>query len=153
MSNPLRTGIIGTGGWETHITEQFHENPDADVVSLTDVVAENRKRAGETLEVSPDYQYEDHEVMLDGVELDAVQITSPHDFHYSHTVGDDGGRSIFEGTGWSHREAPITDVDGNEQNSVAANLSSYDKVELSFNRLETARCRPKSLKTRSTRQR
>ncbi|WP_207592497.1 Gfo/Idh/MocA family oxidoreductase [Halomontanus rarus] len=86
MSDALRIGIIGTGGWGTHIAEQFHENPDAEVVALTDVVAENRQRAGETLAVGPDHRYEDHEAMLDGEELDAVQITSPHDFHYAHTV-------------------------------------------------------------------
>jgi len=49
MSDTLRTGVVGTGGWGTHIAEQFHQNPDADVVALTDVVEENRIEAGEKL--------------------------------------------------------------------------------------------------------
>jgi|AntDeeMinimDraft_4_1070355.scaffolds.fasta_scaffold00225_2 predicted dehydrogenase len=86
MSDTLRTGVVGTGGWGTHIAEQFHQNPDADVVALTDVVEENRIEAGEKLGVDPAHQYRDHEQMLDDESLDAVQITSPHDFHYGHVV-------------------------------------------------------------------
>lgn len=86
MSEILRTAIIGTGGWGTHIAEQFHENPDAEVVALTDIIAENRERAGAALDVALEHQYADHEVMLDNEEIDAVQITSPHDLHYEHTL-------------------------------------------------------------------
>lgn len=81
MAESLRTGIVGTGGWGTHIAEQFHENPDATVVALTDISEKSRADAGETLEVGTDHQYDDHEAMLENEDLDAVQITSPHTFH------------------------------------------------------------------------
>lgn len=86
MSNTLRTGIVGSGGWGTHIAEQFHENPDAEVVALTDIAETSRERAGETLEVGPEHRYEDHEAMMANEALDAVQITSPHELHYDHVV-------------------------------------------------------------------
>ncbi|WP_306060349.1 Gfo/Idh/MocA family protein [Natronococcus wangiae] len=86
MSDTLRTGIIGSGVWGTHIAEQFHENPDATVVALTDISAPNRKQAGETLEVEPEHQYDDYEAMIDAEELDAVQISSPHELHYDQIV-------------------------------------------------------------------
>lgn len=86
MPNALRIGIIGTGGWGTHIAEQFHENPDAEVVALTDISDANRERAGELLEVDPEHQYEGHRAMLGNEELDGVQISSPHELHYDHAV-------------------------------------------------------------------
>jgi predicted dehydrogenase len=86
MSNVLRTGIVGTGGWGTHIAEQFHENPDAEVIALTDISETNREGAGETLAVEPEHQYDDHESMMATEALDAVQITSPHELHYDHVV-------------------------------------------------------------------
>lgn len=86
MYGKLHIGVVGAGGWGTYIAEQFHENPNAEVVALTDIVAENRERAGETLEVSAAHQYADHELMLDTEAVDAVQITSPHDLHYEHTI-------------------------------------------------------------------
>ncbi|SFS89791.1 Gfo/Idh/MocA family protein [Halostagnicola kamekurae] len=86
MADPLQTGIIGTGGWGTHIAEQFHEHSDAEVVALADVSSESRTRAGETLEVSPSHQYENHRSMLEREGLDAVQISSPHEFHHEQTI-------------------------------------------------------------------
>ncbi|MFC4439090.1 MULTISPECIES: Gfo/Idh/MocA family protein [Natrialbaceae] len=86
MPNALRIGIIGTGGWGTHIAEQFHENPDAEVIALTDISDANRERAGEVLEVDPEHQYTDHQAMLGNEELDGVQISSPHELHYDHAV-------------------------------------------------------------------
>lgn len=86
MPNELRIGIVGTGVWGTHIAEQFHENPAAEVVALTDISDANRERAGEVLEVDPEHQYEDHRAMLENEELDGVQISSPHELHYDHAV-------------------------------------------------------------------
>ncbi|MCU4973705.1 Gfo/Idh/MocA family oxidoreductase [Halobacteria archaeon AArc-m2/3/4] len=86
MSDPLRTGIVGTGGWGTHIATQFHENPDTAVVAITDISDANRAEAGETLEVAPDHQYEEYDAMLAEEELDAVQISSPHALHHDHIL-------------------------------------------------------------------
>ncbi|AHG01619.1 hypothetical protein HALLA_04260 (plasmid) [Halostagnicola larsenii XH-48] len=86
MAEQLRTGIVGTGGWGTHIAEQFHEHPDAEVVALADIAAESRTQAGETLEVPPSNRYEDHESMLERADLDAIQISSPHELHYEQTI-------------------------------------------------------------------
>ncbi|MDJ1433620.1 Gfo/Idh/MocA family oxidoreductase [Halostagnicola sp. A-GB9-2] len=86
MAKHLRTGIIGTGDWGTHVAKQFHEHPDAAVTAITDITMANRTRAGETLEVDSDHQYGHHEAMLDNEGLDAVQISSPHELHYDHTI-------------------------------------------------------------------
>lgn len=86
MAEQLRTGIVGTGGWGTHVAEQFHEHPNATVVALADIAPESRTQAGETLEVTPSNRYEDHESMLERAELDAIQISSPHELHYEQTV-------------------------------------------------------------------
>ena len=52
MSDHVRVGIIGTGGWGTTIADQFYRNPDATVVALADVDETSRTRAGESLGVS-----------------------------------------------------------------------------------------------------
>lgn len=86
MVDPLRTGVIGTGVWGTVVAEQFHENPGADVVALTDLVGQHREQAGEALDVDPARRYEGHEQMLADGSLDAVLITSPHELHYEHII-------------------------------------------------------------------
>lgn len=86
MSRPLRIGVVGTGGWGTHVATQFHDHPDAEVVALTEIDADNREAAGERLEVGPDHRYDDHITMFEGESLDAVQITSPHALHHDHVL-------------------------------------------------------------------
>ncbi|GAB3030650.1 Gfo/Idh/MocA family protein [Natronobiforma cellulositropha] len=89
---PLRTGIVGTGAWGTHIAAQFHEHPDATVVALADVSERSRERAGETLTVDATHQYEEFEDMLESESLDALQVSSPHTFHAAqiHHALEDG---------------------------------------------------------------
>lgn len=96
MSEPIRTAIIGTGGWGTHVATQFHEHPEASVVALADVAESSRQEAGERLDVGPDHQYPDHGAMFDAEDLDAVQITSPHTLHYDHIMAAlDRGLHVF----------------------------------------------------------
>jgi predicted dehydrogenase len=87
MSETLRIGIVGTGGWGTHVAEQFHDHPDATVAALADISADTRDRAGEVLDVGPDHRYDGFEAIIAAEELDAVQITSPHELHYDQVVG------------------------------------------------------------------
>ncbi|WP_114576163.1 Gfo/Idh/MocA family protein [Saliphagus sp. LR7] len=96
MDETIRTAVVGTGGWGTHVATQFHENPGAEVVALADVAEASRERAGEQLAVAPDHRYESHEEMFESEDLDAVQISSPHTLHYDHIMDAlDAGLHVF----------------------------------------------------------
>ena len=86
MAEPLRVGVVGAGRWGTNIATQFRDNSRAAVTALSDIADRNREKAGERLGVDSAHRYENYEAMLEGEPLDAVQITSPHELHYEHTL-------------------------------------------------------------------
>jgi len=82
----LDIGIVGTGGLGTHLGGQFNEVSGADLVAIADVSDENRRAAGEKLDVPAQRRYEDLESLLAGESLDGVAIATPHTLHYDQVV-------------------------------------------------------------------
>jgi predicted dehydrogenase len=86
MGAKAKIGVTGTGGLGTLLARGIDELDDAEVVAVTDVSEANRTRAAEEFDVSAENRFEDHEEMLDTVDLDGVTIATPHAFHYEQTV-------------------------------------------------------------------
>lgn len=86
MGEPLSVGITGVGELGTALGREVREAPDADVVAVADVDAENRTAAAETFDVPRARRYADHEAMLDGTALEAVVVATPHTLHYDQVV-------------------------------------------------------------------
>lgn len=78
--------VLGTGGLGTMLGKQVRRQPDADLVALSDVSAESRDAAGETLGVPQAARYETLEELLDTETLDALIIATPHTLHYDQIL-------------------------------------------------------------------
>jgi predicted dehydrogenase len=83
----VRVGIIGTGGMAQGHIRNLMKNPDAEVAALCDIRKEALKNTVTRhpgLENIP--QFLDFREMLDGTELDAVQVITPHTTHYEQIM-------------------------------------------------------------------
>lgn len=74
--------VLGTGGLGIMIGKQVRRQPDSDLVALADVSEASRSKAGELLSVSTEARYETLDALLDGEDLDALCIATPHTLHY-----------------------------------------------------------------------
>ena len=86
MDKPFRIGVIGIGGLGTRMAEQFDDLASVEIAAITDVSAESRRRGGDRFDVPESARFEDYAEMLETAQLDAVQITTPHSFHYEQIV-------------------------------------------------------------------
>jgi len=82
----LAVGIAGLGSIGLRLGEQLRVNPDASVVAVTDVVADNVTSAAEVFEIPEHARFESYEAMLDGADLDAVVIATPNGLHYEQSM-------------------------------------------------------------------
>jgi predicted dehydrogenase len=87
MSDKIRIGMIGVGGMSIGHARNIKENiPEAEIVALCDTseasIARIKERAG--LESVP--AFNDYAEMLESVEMDAVEIASPHTLHYQQIM-------------------------------------------------------------------
>lgn len=87
MSNPVRIGIIGSGGMARHHMNILKDMPDAVITAITEPSQDQRNH---TLERFPHLQsaafFNDHKAMLESAELDAVVIVSPHTLHFPQAM-------------------------------------------------------------------
>ncbi|ALS28326.1 Gfo/Idh/MocA family oxidoreductase [Paenibacillus cisolokensis] len=80
--NPVRIGLIGTGGISHWHTRQLLELEEATIAAIADPGEESRRRWTSAFGLSSVPQYGDYAEMLEREELDAVVICSPHTQHY-----------------------------------------------------------------------
>ncbi|MFB6189286.1 MAG: Gfo/Idh/MocA family protein [Halapricum sp.] len=85
-AEPVRIGLIGCGFLGGVLGESFAAAERSTVVALTEVDAKRRRTVGTDLGVDSAHQYSDYEAMLDGEQLDAVSIATPHTLHYDQIV-------------------------------------------------------------------
>jgi predicted dehydrogenase len=80
----IRVGFIGCGGNASGHIGRIHEMSDAQVVALCDPSAASLERARERNATLPDNipTFFDHKQMLEQVEMDAVEISTPHTLHF-----------------------------------------------------------------------
>lgn len=83
MADVIRIGIIGCGGIAGGHIHRLLEYPESEIVALVDPVPANLERYKERFAQLADVPtFTNHEEMLNSVELDAVQINTPHTTHY-----------------------------------------------------------------------
>jgi predicted dehydrogenase len=83
----IRVGFIGCGGIATGHFKRLLEVPEAEVVALNDTSQESLKRF---IERAPQAAalptFADYRQMLDQVEMDAVEIATPHTMHFEQAM-------------------------------------------------------------------
>ena len=86
MAEPLRIGIIGTGGMGGHHARELQERKDARVVALCDVAEAAMDRAAAFFAERGEHptRYTDMQAMLAQERLDGVVVATPHTQHTAH---------------------------------------------------------------------
>ncbi|WP_224450388.1 Gfo/Idh/MocA family protein [Haloprofundus salilacus] len=80
-SDHYKVGIIGTGFLGRALGREFKRHERGAVVAATDINDEELQKAADEFDFDDGSQYNDYEAMLDGEELDAIVITTPHALH------------------------------------------------------------------------
>ena len=87
MDKKIRIGFIGCGGVSNGHAERIIAMDDAEIVALCDT---NQKTLDEYVERHPQLagtpMFSDWKKMLDSVELDAVEIHTPHTLHFEQIM-------------------------------------------------------------------
>ena len=87
MSERIRTGFIGCGGNASSHIGRVLQIPEAEVVALCDPSSDSLARAKERNPGARDLpEFADYQKMLAEVELDAVQISTPHTLHFEQIM-------------------------------------------------------------------
>ena len=87
MAGPIRVGFIGCGGNASGHVGQVLQIPEAEVAALCDPSRESLDRALERNEGARHAPtFADHREMLAEVELDAVEISTPHTLHFQQIM-------------------------------------------------------------------
>jgi predicted dehydrogenase len=80
-SDQYEVGIIGTGFLGRALGREFTRHDRGAVVAATDINEVELAEAADEFDVDEGSQYDDYEAMIDGEELDAIVITTPHALH------------------------------------------------------------------------
>ena len=85
-SDRLRFGVSGTGNWGLEDGRHVAREADATVAAVADVSDDARANAVAEFGLADSAAYESYGAMLEGENLDAVVVTTPHVFHYEQIV-------------------------------------------------------------------
>jgi UDP-N-acetyl-2-amino-2-deoxyglucuronate dehydrogenase len=85
MASKLRFGIVGAGVIGKMHAEAISSLPDAELVAIADRIPERAQKVGESFKA---IAYGDYQQMLDGEQLDIVDICTPSGLHGEHANGD-----------------------------------------------------------------
>ena len=87
MSDKVRIGMIGVGGMVTGHARNLAKNiPEAEIVAICDTSQASLDRCREQAGLGDVPAFDDYKKMLDSVEMDAVEIGSPHTLHYQQIL-------------------------------------------------------------------
>jgi len=87
MAEPIRIGAIGAGGNARAHMKRMQEMKGVELVAMVDPSEEAIKLAREGVPGAMKLpSFEDHEEMLEEVELDAVVISTPHTLHFEQIM-------------------------------------------------------------------
>ncbi|NMB12071.1 MAG: Gfo/Idh/MocA family oxidoreductase, partial [Firmicutes bacterium] len=84
--DPIRVGIIGTGGIAGAYARAYREIPEAEVVGLCDIVSGKAAAYGEREGFAKAKTYVCYQDMLEELELDAISVSTPNASHASITI-------------------------------------------------------------------
>ena len=93
----VRIGFIGCGGVSNGHADHLSKNPKAEIVALNDIDPERIKTFKERHPETADCPvFEDYRDMLNSVEMDAVEIHTPHTLHFEQAMaGFDKGLHVL----------------------------------------------------------
>lgn len=87
MSEKIRIGLIGCGGIMHGHVNRLLQIPDAEIVAMSDPSEASIRRMHESIPQTKDLPvFEDYKEMLDKVEMDAVEIATPHTLHFPQAM-------------------------------------------------------------------
>jgi len=87
MAGKIRIGMIGCGGNARGHGNRLAKLPDAEIVAIADVSDEALAAFKNTVPGAADLPaYKDYEKMLKEVEMDAVEISTPHTLHFEQIM-------------------------------------------------------------------
>ena len=84
--DPVRIGIIGTGGIARAYARAYREIPEAEVVGLCDIIPGKAAAYGEREGFTKAKSYVRYQDMLEELELDAVSVSTPNASHAFITI-------------------------------------------------------------------
>jgi predicted dehydrogenase len=87
MSDKVRIGMIGVGGMATGHARNLKNNiPEAEIVAICDTSEASLANCKERAGLGDVPTFTDYAAMLESVEMDAVEIGSPHTLHYQQIL-------------------------------------------------------------------
>jgi predicted dehydrogenase len=87
MADKVRIGFIGAGGIAHLHARQIAGIPEAEIVALNDTSAASIERIKAAFpELADVPAFEDYREMLDKVEMDGVEISTPHTLHFPQAM-------------------------------------------------------------------
>ncbi|MHB1001839.1 MAG: Gfo/Idh/MocA family protein [Armatimonadota bacterium] len=87
MADKVKVGLIGCGGIAHLHVRQLLEIPEAEIVALNDTSKDSIERmqaAFPSLQGLP--VYDDYQKMIDEVDMDVVEISTPHTLHFQQAM-------------------------------------------------------------------
>ena len=84
--DPIRIGIIGTGGIARSYARAYREIPEAEIVGLCDIVPGKAAAYGEREGFTKAKSYIRYQDMLEDLELDAISVSTPNASHAFITI-------------------------------------------------------------------
>lgn len=87
MAGKVKIGLIGCGGIANHHVHQLMEIPEAEIVALNDTSSESIAKMKERFPQLKDVPvFDDYKKMINKVEMDAVEISTPHTLHFQEAM-------------------------------------------------------------------
>lgn len=87
MSDKVRVGMIGVGGMQTgHAVNIVKNIPEAEIVAICDTSEKSLENCKQRAGLDNVATFSDYSEMLNSVELDAVEIGSPHTLHFQQIL-------------------------------------------------------------------
>ena len=94
VSPRVKWGIVGTGTMGCTAIKALKEAASAEVVAITDVNAEARRKAQETFEI--EHSFDNLELLLEKTDVDAIYIATPPYLHCQQAVqAAEAGKHVF----------------------------------------------------------
>ncbi len=82
--NPIRWGILSTGGIAHKMAQTLQATPDAQLVAVGSRTAESAEAFGAQYDIPR--RYADYEALAQDPDIDVIYVATPHTFHHANTL-------------------------------------------------------------------
>jgi predicted dehydrogenase len=84
MTNPIRWGILSTGGIAHKMAKTLQAMPDAELVAVGSRNAESAEAFGAQYDIP--HRHADYESLAANPDVDVIYVATPHTFHHENTL-------------------------------------------------------------------